>query len=149
MGELAAALHTNSSLHFLNLQDNGMTDEGARSIAAMLSVNRALLGLNLRSNFFSDRAAHCLGEGLAENTTLRTLDLTSHVKSEPRIGLAGIRSLALGVGQHSTLRVLALHIHNAKPDKAAAYFPPSCRVELARPRNGVLIPGKRRRFLWW
>jgi len=86
---LAAALCTNSTLRRLYLQLNQIGDQGAQALAGALCINTTLLILDLQGNQIGDGGAQALIEPLCKaNSSLRVLNVGNN-----KIGNAGKRAL--------------------------------------------------------
>ena len=74
-------LHNEESQE-LYLDDNNISDEGAKALAEALKVNTALQGLILDRNNISDEGAEALAEALKVNTALQGLYLDENEISD-------------------------------------------------------------------
>jgi Ran GTPase-activating protein (RanGAP) involved in mRNA processing and transport len=63
----------NYGLKYLNLQMNGMGEEGARALGHALTHNQCLLELNISSNRITEDGAMQVARGLFVNEVLETL----------------------------------------------------------------------------
>jgi len=79
---LAEALKVNTALQGLILDRNNISDEGAEALAEALKVNTALQHLWLENNNISDEGAEALAEALKVNTALQGLYLDENEISD-------------------------------------------------------------------
>ena len=68
-------MRNNSTLQNLDLEGNGIRDEGAKALAEGLIVHSTLQTFNLSSNQIGDEGATAIAEALKNNANLLTLDL--------------------------------------------------------------------------
>jgi Ran GTPase-activating protein (RanGAP) involved in mRNA processing and transport len=69
----------NRSIQYLDLAENGITDEGAKEMANALKKNSTLTNLILARNYIEDAGAEALGEALESNQSLTALDLQANL----------------------------------------------------------------------
>jgi hypothetical protein len=79
---IAEALKSNTSLTYLDLSKNEISDAGATSIAEALKSNTSLTNLDLSGNQISDAGAIPIAEALKSNTSLTNLDLNDNQISD-------------------------------------------------------------------
>jgi len=72
---LGEALKHNTSLRFLGLGGNQISDAGAASLGEVLKTNATLVELNLNSNQIGDAGACALARALADGAAVRRLSL--------------------------------------------------------------------------
>lgn len=89
---LAHGIRDNTSLGFLDLQDNGLADRGTVAIGDALARNAALRRLELRHNGISAEGVRSLAGGLAANQRLAWLGLRGN-----HVCLEGAQFLAAGI----------------------------------------------------
>jgi Ran GTPase-activating protein (RanGAP) involved in mRNA processing and transport len=72
------ALHVNSSLESLDLSENLIGDDGAKSIAEALKVNYSIGELSLLCNVIEDDGAYEISSALDVNKSLRILNMNEN-----------------------------------------------------------------------
>ena len=112
---LAEALHHNSTLKELFLDNNSISDDGAVALAKALHHNSTLKRLYLSSNSISDDGAEALAQALCHNSTLEILDLSNNSISD-----YGAEALAKALCHNSTLKSLNLDNNSISDDGAVA-----------------------------
>ena len=103
VASLSQALAVNSSLTHLNLSDNSIGDSEAASLSQALAVNSSLTHFNLSDNSIGDSGAASLSRALAVNSSLKNLDLSCNI-----IFGRGAISLSLALAGNSSLTKLDL-----------------------------------------
>ena len=79
---IASVLQDNSSITHVLLNDNGISDEGARAIAGALDQNSAVRHADVDGNAIGEAGGKSLLLSLSSNAALRRLDCFSeHLKS--------------------------------------------------------------------
>ena len=101
---LADALQSNTSLTYLNLSYNQISDEGVRVLASALRTHPSLKRLDLQGNQISDEGVKALANGLRTNMKLEYLSLESN-----QIGDDGVKALARSLQANTILQSLILH----------------------------------------
>jgi len=104
---LGKVLETNTTLMYLDLEDNLFGPVGGQAICEALEFNATLTHINLRTNSLTDVAGSVLGNALKVNETLTHLNLEeTHLHegagrtiSEALIVNQSIREIALGYNQ--------------------------------------------------
>ena len=112
---LAQALHHNSTLQVLDLSNNNISDGGAVAIAQALHHNSTLERLCLSNNNISDGGAVALAQALHHNSTLKKMYLSNNNISD-----GGAVALAQSLHHNSTLRELDLSNNNISDAGAVA-----------------------------
>ena len=124
VGLLAEVLKGNTTLRELNLEDIGISGQGATGLAEALKVNLTLTELNLRNNVIGDEGATLLAEALKVNLTLTELNLRyNDIDDEGATGLAEALKVNL------TLRDLNLR-RNLIGDEGATSLAEALKVNL-------------------
>ncbi|CAH3165864.1 unnamed protein product, partial [Pocillopora meandrina] len=103
---LSKSFGTGLNLTNLNLQNNSVSDVGAKCIAEAIKaikVNKTLTNLDLSGNDVSAAGATCIAEAIKVNKTLTNLDL-----SRNRISDAGATCIAEAIKVNKTLTNLDL-----------------------------------------
>ena len=100
---LAEALHHNSTLTWLNLSDNSISDAGAHALAQALHENCTLRNLDLSKNNINDAGVEALAQALYHNSTLTHLFFSCNNISD-----AGAIVMAEALYHNSTLQWLYL-----------------------------------------
>jgi len=101
---LAETLEINSTLVFLDLRDNKIGSDGAKSLAEALQKNSTLVNIDLRWNNINDEGSVRLFGSLKRNSTLTSVDLRHN-----NIGPEGARRLAETLQTNFTLTSIDLH----------------------------------------
>ena len=71
--ELSSALSKNTTVKYLDLEQNEITDFGAGTLAAGLVRNTCLRGLDLLGNDIGDDGAACIAKMMTINGSIRTI----------------------------------------------------------------------------
>ena len=96
----------------LNLGENRIDPEGARSLADALKVNASLTTLDISNNKIADEGVKPICEALKENKTLTSLDLNARTVSGGEIGPQGAKYIAEMLSVNASLtQVLAFCQH--------------------------------------
>lgn len=101
VSRLATSRHT--TLTELNLQGNGIGEEGTKALARLLRGNPTVTKVNLRDNAIGKEGVRALGEALRYNTTLTELDLSYN-----KLGEEGGRVMGECLQDNISLSVLHL-----------------------------------------
>ena len=101
--QLADALHTNTTLKHLGLNNNKIGDAGATQLADALRANTTLQHLYLCDNAVTEAGVTQLADALRTNTSLQTLLFVDN-----NVGEAGARQLADALRTNTTLQHLYL-----------------------------------------
>ncbi|CAF1522034.1 unnamed protein product, partial [Didymodactylos carnosus] len=89
---IAEALKTNQTLTYLLINNNNISDAGAKSIAEALKTNQTLTDLRIENNNISDAGAKAIAEALKTNQTLTDLRIENNNISD-----AGAKAIAEAV----------------------------------------------------
>ncbi len=100
---LATAVGKSRTLQTLDLQQNQITDAGAKALAAAVEKSGTLQTLSLDNNQITDAGAIALATAVENSITLQTLHLYNN-----QITDAGAIALAAAVGNSRTLQALYL-----------------------------------------
>ena len=76
---LADGLSTNSKLLSLQLDSNGITDEGAMLLGEALAVNKTLNEISLEDNLIGEEGARALCKAMERNNNLRVFMMSNNV----------------------------------------------------------------------
>ena len=99
----------------LNMSGNGITSEGAKSMAEAIKVNTTLQKLDISSNNLSDDGAAAISDCLKNNNSLQELKISgNNITSE------GAKSMAEAIKVNTTLQKLDISSNNLSDDGAAA-----------------------------
>ncbi len=83
------ALASNRSLVILDLEANGIGDQGCEAVASVLARNRTLTNLNLASNNISETGARTLAFAIQSNPVLSSLNLNGNpIKNSAAVAFA-------------------------------------------------------------
>lgn len=117
---IADALRNNTTLQYLYLSDNKITDQGAQALSAVLSDSNVILkDLFLGNNNITDEGVACLANMLKTNKTLKQLNLSSNKVSD-----RGVQYLddALNNQQNNSLEKLYLNSNKLITDNGVPYL---------------------------
>ena len=112
---LANVLHHNSTIHTLNMWGNEIGDEGAIALADALHHNCTLKLLNLSSNSIGNKGVSALADALHHTSTLQSLYLSNN-----RITGKGAVGLAEALQHNCTLQSLDLSRNRITDEGAVA-----------------------------
>jgi Ran GTPase-activating protein (RanGAP) involved in mRNA processing and transport len=101
-----------STLQFLRLTDNCITNKGVEALCQVLKLNPLISELNLSDNQIGDAGLRFIGQMLKSNTRLKRLDLSCN-----RFGSCGTGDLAEGMKNNCGMSTLLLG-HNGLYDEA-------------------------------
>eukprot|EP00750_Incisomonas_marina_P005476 INCI13963.3.p1 GENE.INCI13963.3~~INCI13963.3.p1 ORF type:complete len:602 (-),score=105.07 INCI13963.3:672-2477(-) len=113
--DLVDALSTNTSLKKLTLDGQGISSEGAQSLAAYLRSNKRLEHFSLYHNSIGPDGAASIADSLRVNKSVNDVDL-----GDNKIGDAGATSLAEALRQNRTVSYIRLHNDGIGPVGAAS-----------------------------
>ena len=122
-----------NEVHALNLAENELIAQGAKSISLMMNV---LKELDISHNNIGDQGAITLSQGLAHTVTLKCLDI-----SHCYVGEAGASGLAHALRINSSLVILQINSnaigHNGSVEIAAALYINDTLKELDISHNNI------------
>jgi hypothetical protein len=106
---LASALAVNTTLRFLNLNDNYIGEEGALALAEALAVNTSLREMSLKGNEMGDKGVKAICEALQERSCeLIALDLGNNSISSGE----GARAVASLLRIQTSITDLVLYMND-------------------------------------
>eukprot|EP01012_Entosiphon_sulcatum_P022442 TRINITY_DN2739_c1_g1_i1.p1 TRINITY_DN2739_c1_g1~~TRINITY_DN2739_c1_g1_i1.p1 ORF type:complete len:431 (+),score=63.37 TRINITY_DN2739_c1_g1_i1:25-1293(+) len=101
----------------LNLCDNNIRTDGAKSLGRCLAINTTITSLNLRLNRLGDDGGRAIFDGLAENHTLLDLNLANN-----ELGPAAAKSLSDVLRTNTTLTKLDITGNQLGDDSGRLLF---------------------------
>ena len=112
-------LKGNTTITKVNLDKNGIGDDGAAALADALKENTSITELNVGNNYIGDAGVTALAEALKMNKTLTTLSIPSEsIRSD--ITNVGAIALAEALKNNRTLRTLNISNNSIDAVGAAA-----------------------------